>query len=235
MPKSNKNWTAKSTQWAVWFKETADQQVSWRGDRPRELRWKSIVGAAAFTFALGWLGLQLLTSNFHSSGTPIAIVPNKSDQILITPLPSSTAGEVVEIVAATSFDPLGDESENDDLIKFAFDSDPTTAWSTVTYRNQDLGKAGVGLLFDLGISQSISQVEITFISAGQSFSVYVTNEIDPLRNSTELLGAAENSEISTVVSANTPINGQYVLVWLTSLPEVADGFSGGIVDVQIRL
>ena len=57
-------------------------------------------------------------------------------------------------LAASDLDPQGDDgAENPDRVSLAVDGDPTTAWSTSTYRQQ-LGpqglKTGVGLVVDLG-------------------------------------------------------------------------------------
>lgn len=57
-----------------------------------------------------------------------------------------------EIVGVQSFDPNGSETdERDDLIAFATDGDPATAWMTLCYSDRFLsGKPGVGLVADLG-------------------------------------------------------------------------------------
>jgi hypothetical protein len=235
MSRPIKNLSNKSEQWKDWFKETAEQQVLWRGDPPRELRWKSVVGAIAFTFAFGWLGLQLLTSNFHTSDSPIAIVPDKADAITQPTESQTAAGTILEIFSARSFDPLGDNSENDALANLAIDQDLATAWETVRYKNEDLGKEGVGLLLDLGSAQDVSKVELALISAGHDFEVYVSADPEPTRGTTELLGSVKNSAKSEVVSGLAPITGRYVLIWLTLLPQIADEFLGGIENIQVRL
>jgi hypothetical protein len=235
MSRPVKNLSDKSEQWKDWFKETAEQQVLWYGDPPRELRWKSVVGAIAFTFAFGWLGLQLLTSNFHTSDAPIAIVPDKADEVIQPAESETTSGTIVEIISASSFDPLGDNSENDGLANLAVDEDLASAWTTVRYKNEDLGKEGVGLLLDLGSAQAISEVEVALISTGHNFEVYVSTDREPTRGKTELLGTVKNSAKSEVITGLTPITGRYVLIWLTLLPQVADEFLGGIENIQVRL
>ena len=235
------SWSEKSTAWTEWLKETAQHQVQWHGDPPREHRWKLVAGATAATFAIGWLGLQLLTSNFKTSDTPVAIVPNASgDQSSNNSAsPSSNEfgvpGSTLEIVEVKSFDPFGDETENDQEVQAAIDQDTSTAWRTVTYRNQDLGKAGVGLLLDLGAPRPVAEVELLLARAGHDVAVFVTDEPAPDPTKAEKLGEITKSDENAVIKSPRAINGRYVLIWFTALPKVDDGFSGGIANVQVRL
>ncbi len=234
-------WTEKSAAWTDWLKETAQHQVQWHGDPPREHRWKLVAGATAATFAFGWLGLQLLTSNFKTSDTPVAILPNTNAELLpggsASPSSSQTgaSGAPLEIVEVKSFDPFGDETENDQTVQAAIDQDLATKWQTVTYRNQDLGKPGVGLLLDLGASRPVTEVELLLSGVGHNVSVFVTDESAPDPTKAKELGQITKSEENVTISSPQPITGRYVLIWLTALPQVSDGFTGGIANVQVRL
>ena len=234
-------WSEKSLAWTDWLKETAQHQVQWHGDPPREHRWKLIAGATAATFAFGWLGLQLLTSNFKTSDTPVAIVPNSGVDLspsgLASPGSSDTGvpGTQLEIVEAKSFDPFGDETENDQTVQAAIDQDIASTWETVTYRNQDLGKPGVGLLLDLGAPKPVVEVELLLTDAGHDVSVFITDESAPDPTKAEKLGEITKSDENAVIKNPRAITGRYVLIWFTALPQVDDGFSGGIANVQVRL
>jgi serine/threonine protein kinase len=191
-----------------------------------------IAGLAVFIF--GWIGWQLLTSNFQNSESPVAIVT--------TPLPtlevSQATGKVAEIVSISSYDPLGDSEENSAKASLAADSDLDTAWTTSSYRKADMsGKAGVGLLIDLGATKDVYEVEIDFISAGHSAEIYVVDTDTP-NFATELkFGDANPNESSNNVSVADPFSGRYVLIWLTpDLPESSSGeYQGGIAEIKIRL
>jgi serine/threonine protein kinase len=190
--------------------------------------------AALSVLIFGWIGWQLLTSNFQRSEAPVAV--------LASPLPSlevsQATGKVAEVVTVTSYDPLGDDEENADQALLAVDSDAETAWTTASYNKADMsGKAGVGLLIDLGVEQEVYSVEIDFISAGHTAEIYVVNSAEP-DFATELkFGDTNPNEISSEMSSTDPVSGRYVLVWLTpDLPESESGeFQGGISEIKVRL
>src|SRR5215211_4160724 len=83
----------------------------------------------------------------------------------------------INIVGARDFDPQGDDqTENPDLVKYAYDGDPATDWRTVQYRgNPELGgiKRGVGLVFDLGSAQPVRSVELNFARSGTDVELRV--------------------------------------------------------------
>ena len=99
------------------------------------------------------------------------------------------------------------------------------------------GKAGVGLLVDLGSAQDVYGVEVDFISVGHRAEIYVGNSAEP-DFATELkFGDTSLSEISSKVSVSVPISGRYVLIWITAdLPEIDSGdFQGGISEIRVLL
>ncbi|KGA19888.1 hypothetical protein GM51_5980 [freshwater metagenome] len=209
--------------------------VTWsppQSSQSNRVRTSVIAGLSVLVF--GWIGWQLLTSNFQRSEAPVAI--------LASPLPSiavpQATGEVAKAVTVTSYDPLGDNEENADQALLAIDSDNETAWTTASYNKSDMsGKAGVGLLVDLGVEKEVYAVEIDFISAGHTAEIYVVNSTEP-DFATELkFGDTNPNESSSEISSTDPVSGRYVLVWLTpDLPEAESGeFQGGISEIKIRL
>ena len=209
--------------------------VTWsppQSSQSNRVRTSVIAGLSVLVF--GWIGWQLLTSNFQRSEAPVAI--------LASPLPSiavpQATGEVAKAVTVTSYDPLGDNEENADQALLAIDSDNETAWTTASYNKSDMsGKAGVGLLVDLGVEEEVYSVEIDFISAGHTAEIYVVNSTEP-DFATELkFGDTNPNESSSEISSTDPVSGRYVLVWLTpDLPEAESGeFQGGISEIKVRL
>jgi putative peptidoglycan lipid II flippase len=209
--------------------------VTWsppESSQSSRVRTSVIAGLSVLVF--GWIGWQLLTSNFQRSEAPVAI--------LASPLPSiavpQATGEVAKAVTVTSYDPLGDNEENSDQALLAIDSDSETAWTTASYKKSDMsGKAGVGLLVDLGVEKEVYSVEIDFISAGHTAEIYVVNSTEP-DFATELkFGDTNPNESSSEISSTDPVSGRYVLVWLTpDLPEAESGeFQGGISEIKVRL
>jgi serine/threonine protein kinase len=200
----------------------------------KSTRVRSSLVAALSVLIFGWIGWQLLTSNFQRSEAPVAI--------LASPLPSievsSATGKVAEVVTVTSYDPFGDDEENTDQALLAVDSDLETAWTTASYRKADMsGKAGVGLLVDLGVEQEVYSVEIDFISAGHTAEIYVVNSAEPDFAIELKFGDTNPNESSSEVTVTESTSGRYVLVWLTpDLPESESGeFQGGISEIKVRL
>lgn len=209
--------------------------VTWtpsQSARPRKLRSTLIAGLSVLFF--GWLGWQLLTSNFHSQDAGITI--------LASPLPSAeisqATGEIAAVETLTIYDPLGDNTENEDQVLLAIDGDKETAWTTDSYRKADMsGKAGVGLILDLGSVQDVYEVEIEFISSGHSGEIYVMNSAKPDFATEAKFGDVNSDDSSNLVSVSKAVSGRYVLIWLTpDLPRSDSGeFQGGISEIKVRL
>jgi putative peptidoglycan lipid II flippase len=209
--------------------------VTWtppQSAKSSKLRSTLIAGLSVLVF--GWLGWQLLTSNFARADSDIAV--------LISPLPSievsSATGELAQIVAVTAYDPLGDNEENSEQALLAVDGDVDTAWTTVNYRQADMsGKAGVGLLLDLGTSRDVYGVEIEFTAVGHSGEIYVIDSPVPDFVTAPKFGDFDPASSSSSVSVKAAATGRYVLVWLTpDLPKSeTDEFQGGISEIKVRL
>lgn len=197
-----------------------------------KIRSTLIAGLSVLVF--GWLGWQLLTSNFYRSDSDIAV--------LTSPLPSmeisQATGEIAEIAAVTIYDPLGDNEENSEQALLAIDDDKESAWTTVNYRQADMsGKAGVGLVLDLGSAQDVYAVEVDFTSIGHSAEIYVVNSAEPDFVTAPKFGDVNPAESSSSVAVSNPVSGRYVLIWLTpDLPKSdTNEYQGGVSEVRVRL
>jgi hypothetical protein len=200
--------------------------------QPRRLRSTLIAGLSVFIF--GWLGWQLLTSNFYRSDSGITS--------LESPLPSAevsqATGEIAPVETLTIYDPLGDNTENEEQVLLAVDGDEETAWTTDSYRKADMsGKAGVGLILDLGSVQDVYEVEVEFISSGHSGEIYVMNSSKPDLATEAKFGDVNPDDTSNTVSVSKGVSGRYVLIWLTpDMPKSESGeFQGGISEIKVRL
>jgi hypothetical protein len=208
--------------------------VTWvpgQDDKSSRVRSTVIAGIAVVVF--GWVGWQLLTSNFQNSETPVAVLASPLPSIEIT----EPAGQLLEIAEVASYDPLGDDEENADQTSFAIDNDADTAWTTVNYNKANMGgKAGVGLLLDLGAAKDVSSVAITFTSIGQTAEIYVT-ESPVVDFATAIkFGDTNPNEATSEVTGAKAVTGRYVLIWLTpDLPKSATGkYQGGVVQVDVN-
>ena len=219
----------------------ARQVISMDATTPQ--RWRSVLIATLAVSLLALGGWQLLTHNFKPGGVPTALLPeNFADDplasISATPTVSASVSDrLANLTTIRDFDPDGNGQENPGLVSRAIDKDSATAWTTVQYRGADLaGKPGVGLLLDLGQTNSVQSVDIDFSSAGQDLSIYVSDSETPALKPAELLGKVKNSGIRATISGEVPQSGRYVVVWLTRLPQVvADTYQTGITEIQVGL
>lgn len=176
--------------------------------------------------------------NLGRGRTPLGELPEE-ERSPTTSSPSATELEEVTDLTATDFDPQGDPpEENSDLAPLAVDGDPTTTWRTVTY-DQDLGpgglKTGVGLTMDLGESGDVAEVELTVVGTPTAVSLYVTDEAPAGVRGLTPAGEAELGRTRQTITLDEPADGRFLTVWLTSLPELAEGgFRGEVAEVVVR-
>jgi hypothetical protein len=154
----------------------------------------------------------------------------------------SAQGAPIEIADVSDFDPESDNpEENPEDAPNAIDGDPATSWATSTYYNDPaLGglKSGVGLMVDLGKDEQPRAVTVRFKGAPTSFEVYaastgVTASPENLDQLDKVGGAADARDRATV-QLDPPPKTRYLLVWLTKLPAVPDGFRGEITEISVR-
>jgi hypothetical protein len=119
----------------------------------------TIITAAVVMGVLLWNGLQ-----------------NTKSAVVVSPDPSSVAvtGNAA-LASIRSYDPEGDNVENDELVKNLTDGSASTTWSTVCYVNRSFGsKQGVGLVLAL-TERGIGTVKTTFASAPYDIDVYAVD------------------------------------------------------------
>lgn len=144
-------------------------------------------------------------------------------------------------VTADDFDPLGDNGEESpESVGNLTDGDPGTTWRTATYEDQ-LGpppglKTGVGVLLDLGAVRQVGAVDVRLGEGRTTVSVYASGT-RPVQAPTGTPVATESGSgvVSLVPAGQQPVAARYLVVWLTSLPEVEGAqFRGEIAEVVVR-
>jgi hypothetical protein len=169
---------------------------------------------------------------FRKSGTPSAgggTHPSNS-----TSAPAGTT--VLTPATVSTFNIFGDppgNTENEGTVQGAIDGSMSTAWSTSYYFNSPkfggLNKSGTGLLIDMGKEVRLSQVEVLFSSDGKLTQGDTTAEIYLGNSAAMSKNALSNfTPVSPSASANgkhdypvtSKATGRYVLIWLTSLPQL---------------
>ena len=177
--------------------------------------------------------------NLSRGKTPLGAEPDDDE-----PTPSSSPTVATPEASPTTFtdlqaddlDPQGDSEENPGDVAGAVDGDQATAWTTLTYKQQlgpDGLKRGVGLVVDLGQSRAVRRVDLTLVGLPTALSLYLSDDVPT--NPEQLTPVAEVQADSAAASVDldeAPA-GRYLTIWFTSLPGVAGGFKGGIVDLVV--
>ena len=150
----------------------------------------------------------------------------------------SDGGTVVRKVTATAFDPApGDGEEHDSEAKLAVDGDPATAWTTSGY-DQNFGpgglKPGVGLVLDLGSSQSVTSVEVRVDGGPTTVQLLAAGETPPATVEGLAEAAAGDGTGTLTLTPKEPLDARYVVLWLTSVPQAGGEFRGAVAEVEVR-
>jgi serine/threonine kinase PknH len=192
--------------------------------------------AVMILMSLVLLVAVVIAYNLGRGKTPLGAEPEAD------PTSSAQATEApltpFEGLTATDLDPQGDPpEENPDLAGQAVDGDPATTWRTSTYNDQ-LGpppglKTGVGLYVDLGESREVAAIDLTVVGAPTDVTYFLTDQ--------QPTGVADLTPLEEVTldgerlrtRLDEPATGRYLVVWLTSLPAVSDGFRAEIAEVVV--
>jgi hypothetical protein len=184
-----------------------------------------------------WLGSTVLSVTDEvddlEGSTPSASAPAVSG----SQAPTAAAGAAVAISGAEVFDPEGDgEPENTGDIPQSFDTDPSTAWSTLTYRGSPAFgnlKPGVGVVYDLGSEQELAAAVLTTTTPGATVEIRTGTEAIEGLDDYEV-AASDTLEETTELTFEEPVTARYVLVWITGLVPGGEGFSASLAEVEFR-
>ncbi|REF36471.1 protein kinase family protein [Thermasporomyces composti] len=211
--------------------------------RRRGPRWSHIAGVLVGLVLLCGVGLfawQLMSQAFR----PPQSTPSSS----ASAEPSATRdaaepGTPIEIAAARDYDPSpgSDGEEHPEDVDKAYDGDPSTVWTTMSYRGDPrLGrlKPGVGIWFDLGSVQSVGSVELQLLGNGTDLEIRVAPDdavgppatADEWRTVESVTGAG--SEVT--IEFDKPVRTRYLLVWMTKLPPEGSEYRGGVAEIVVR-
>ena len=192
--------------------------------------------AVLIALSLLLLVAGVIAYNLGRGKTPLGAEPEPD-----SPTSSASTTEPltpIEGTTARAFDPQGaTPDENSEAAPLAVDGDPATSWATSTYFDQ-LGpppglKTGVGLVIDLGESQEVAQIDLTTVGTPTDVTYYLS-DTDP----TAVVGLEPIAEVTASqerlrTRLDEPATGQYLVVWLTSLPAVGSDFRGEIAEVVV--
>ncbi|MEU9285767.1 protein kinase family protein [Streptomyces sp. NPDC048275] len=152
--------------------------------------------------------------------------------------------EPITIQGAQEYYPDGKAQHASD-VGLTYDGDSSTYWRTKSFNGGPVlapYKQGVGIVYDLGSTQSLSAASIGLNYGGDhtAVSLYAADSLSssaPLSSMTEI-AAATTSGQELKISAKEAVKTRYVLVWITAAPySGADEYSGAgykqaITDVK---
>lgn len=161
----------------------------------------------------GPIGIRAVDQPEPSPSAPTAGVPDTS----------------VRPLSAVAFDPLGDGTENSSNAELAIDGDDATAWQTEGYRypNGELGKDGVGIVFDLGRTRAVTGFKLTSTLPGATFRVAVGDDAGAL-----LDAVGDELTMQPAMRVRLDARGRLVLVWITSVVPSSDGYRAAVGEFR---
>ncbi|MFF8730045.1 protein kinase family protein [Streptomyces sp. NPDC015171] len=105
-----------------------------------------------------------------------------------------------------------------------YDGDASTYWKTKSFKQGPTItsiKPGVGIVYDLGSAKKLSTATIDLRWAGDHTTVelYAADSLTPASlDSMDKIGQATTTGTKATVKVTKPVKTQYVLVWLTAVP-----------------
>ena len=115
----------------------------------------------------------------------------------------------------------GPKTQNPNLVGYAIDGNPNTAWETEHYYSGTLGKPGVGVYLDAKPGVAAAEIRIGTQSPGWNAEVYATSSQpnpDAFTGWT-LVGSARSVKSTQYIRLSTGhTRYRWYLVWITSLP-----------------
>ena len=151
------------------------------------------------------------------------------------PTPAPADVPPATITGGSVYDPFGDgDPDNPDEVPLSFDGDPSTAWSTVTYRGSpEFGnlKDGIGIVYDLGSEQALAGIGVTG-TVGTAVQVRVGDQPEGDLESYEVVGEGALG-LGADLSFDEPVTTRYVLLWVTRLAPSDRGFSAEVAEVTL--
>jgi serine/threonine-protein kinase len=195
------------------------RRLPWRMRHPA--RWVPAIALLAAGAALALVLVLAAGSTHRGTGVGADVVSHG-----LTAIPLSQT-------AAHGYNPFGTGPENRDQIQNVVDGDPNTTWTTETYYEGTLRKAGgvgSGLYLDAAPGVAARALEIRTPTPGFAAQVYGANNLDlalPYGDSTPLpargwqgpLGSSplvHNRERNALNAGGNRF--RYYLLWLTTLP-----------------
>lgn len=152
-----------------------------------------------------------------------------------------TALSPIPVSTVTAWQPAAanGNAENSSSAPNVIDGDPSTSWSTDTYRDQfgtgpSAYKAGLGLVFTLDGEQEVREVELRS-EDDIRFEIRSADTASPTSlDDTTRLGSGRTRDGSGTVEIANPSESGYILVWITRLgTSGTQAYSASVTEVEL--
>ena len=212
-------------------------------EQTRAWSWRWLVPTGVLAVAAGvfvWLGSFLDAGPsspilFPATPSPSTtqVVPTTST-ITVPVVDEIVEGEPAPIAIAevAAYDPLGDGSEQPGSVPNLVDLDVSTSWRTERYFDPlPLIKGGVGVTFALsGVPGS---VELVGMSEGTTFEVLWSPRTQSAVEEWEAVARGRSLPGASFIQLPPRRDGVW-LIWMTEVPQNADGYFAELAEVRFR-
>jgi hypothetical protein len=155
--------------------------------------------------------------------------------------PATTTAVQLNPVSASLFDP-GANGTSDDPgdAQYALGGTPGKYWHSEYYLGSPVFgglKKGTGILIDMGKPVQLSQVVVQFGTGCCTAASIEVGSTDSSLSSFTTVGTSTSGSGSTTFNISSKASGQYVLIWITSLPPMsgqAGKYQAEIYRVTLR-
>lgn len=201
-------------------------------DRPWSLKPLILFGVVvAVVLALSILGLSIDVDPDSPFLYPAAPAEQEHAAPTGTTAATDTPTENAIPAVVTVYDPFGDGIENDDTLAAVVDGERSTTWETEPYPSPlNETKEGLGIVLESPVP--IGAIEITGTSDTR-FTVAWNETLPDVPGDWDRIGAGQILTGATRLDVAHREQG-FWLVWITSLPQRADGSYGSSI-AEIRL
>lgn len=206
---------------------------------PEQSRTVLLIMAGLVTLALilGCFGASRIGSNtdlgrIFGSDTQQSAPAASTSTPPASPADEGGGGDPIQVLGAIGYDPDGDQTEHNSEAQRVYDNDASSAWTSEGYNTPNFGnKRGVGLVLDLGQTQTITSATLELPTA-TTVEVFVGAE--PGITASQL-GKSEGADGSVTITGQQPTEGQYVTVWFTTTVQGNDGrHRAALAEVVLR-
>lgn len=148
--------------------------------------------------------------------------------------PTGPAGSPIALSGAQSLDPppAGDNNEHPDEAGRAIDGNLATFWRSRTYKNPKMpGRPGIGFAVTLAQPGNVTAVTVHVNGTGGNVEIRATDPSTPTTGAVLAQGAFGPDVTFTFA---LPVQAQSIVLWITELPQTADGSNRiELAEVQV--